>query len=410
MRQIVLFFLALGCFGTALVPSVHAQTIATLVAGKILLDVENHGEAWYVSPITLDRYYLQDGSAAFAALENFGLGITNADLAQIPVGSLYTDHAVSTSPLANRLSGRILLQVEAHGEAWYVHPANNHRYYLKDGEAAFAIMRSLSLGITSANLAQVPINAQSPIPPGGNDPSYQAYTLTLDDGSFFIKVATLPRADFEMITDTAATGDCGDDCPVQSLESFVNEHAAFAAIHGTYFCPSDYADCTNKSSTFLPPVFNTGLDVMINDDTLVFHDRPIIAQTTDGTMHFFRRSKDFGDDLDDYEDRSGLEVQAAIGNWPALIEAGEIVVDEEPTEASFTTYGTRGGLGWDENNFYLVIASGATVPNLASIFAQLGADYALNLDGGGSATLYYDGMYKAGPGRLLPNAVIFKQK
>lgn len=45
--------------------------------------------------------------------------------------------------------------------------------------------------------------------------------------------------------------------------------------------------------------------------------------------------------------------------------------------------------------------------DFASIFKALSATNALNLDGGGSATLYYNG-YKFGPGRNLPNAIIFK--
>ena len=36
----------------------------------------------------------------------------------------------------------------------------------------------------------------------------------------------------------------------------------------------------------------------------------------------------------------------------------------------------------------------------------LGADNALNLDGGGSTAMYFGGGYISGPGRLLPNAVV----
>ena len=61
----------------------------------------------------------------------------------------------------------------------------------------------------------------------------------------------------------------------------------------------------------------------------------------------------------------------------------------------------------DEDYYYLVIASSASVQNLAAIFETLGAEYAMNLDGGGTAAMYYDGEYKVGPGRLLPNAILF---
>ena len=58
--------------------------------------------------------------------------------------------------LAQQLSGRILLDVERHGEAWYVNPPNLRRYYLGRPDDAFRIMRELGLGITAQELAQIP--------------------------------------------------------------------------------------------------------------------------------------------------------------------------------------------------------------------------------------------------------------
>lgn len=45
---------------------------------------------------------------------------------------------------------------------------------------------------------------------------------------------------------------------------------------------------------------------------------------------------------------------------------------------------------------------------MAYIFKALGVDYAMNLDGGGSTALYSNGAYNVGPGRLLPNAIVFR--
>jgi len=59
--------------------------------------------------------------------------------------------------MAERTSGKILLQVERHGEAWYVHPKTGIRYYMKDGEAAYNLMRYYSLGITNADLEKIPV-------------------------------------------------------------------------------------------------------------------------------------------------------------------------------------------------------------------------------------------------------------
>jgi len=268
----------------------------------------------------------------------------------------------------------------------------------------------LSLGITSANLSQIEISAFSPLPPFTEASDYQTYTIQTDEGAFTIKLVRLRRDTFEMVTDTGDLVDCEDDCTAKPLDEYISENNAFAGMHGTYFCPPDYADCADVTYSYYPPVYNSAVGTMINDDTLSFHDRPFIVETTDGDLHYFHRSDDFGWDTEEYESETGLQVSAAIGNWPSLVENGVSVVDDEPMEAAFSNVGTRGGIGWDSDYYYLVIASSATVKNLAAIFDKLGVDYAMNLDGGGSAALYYDGAYKTGPGRLLPNAIVFTER
>lgn len=457
MKKIIFILSILSLLNPGLFPA-RAQSLAASVTGRILLDVESHGEAWYVDPLTSERYYLKDGEAAYSALEDFGLGISNSDLAKISVGiesrfeltdsdsdnlpdaveiSLGTDLENSDSDsdgysdgeeilnnfnplgletlsldndLSKRLSGRILLQVESHGEAWYVYPVDSHRYYLGDGEAAYQIMRYLSLGITSSDLDQITIASNSLRPPFDDVSDYESYTIDTNEGSFTIKLVMLRRDSFKMVTDTAEPADCESNCDAKPLADYISENSAFAGIHGTYFCPPDYFQCSAQINSFDPPVYNSTLGVMINDNDLIYNSRPMITQTSDEQMHYFHRTQDFGDNLSDYELNSGLKVSAAISNWPSLVEGGESVVASEPLESSFYNKGTRGGMGWDDDYFYLVIASSATVPNLAAIFETLGVNYAMNLDGGGTAGMYYDGAYKVGPGRELANAVLFVEK
>ena len=128
--------------------------VSPTLKGKIFLQVEHLGEAWYVHPETGQRYYLKDGPAAFELMRKKSLGISNSDLAKIPK----QPGQKSDSKLVSRLSGYILLQVENHGEAWYLNPADGLRYYLKDGPAAFELMRNHSVGITNDSLRQIPIN------------------------------------------------------------------------------------------------------------------------------------------------------------------------------------------------------------------------------------------------------------
>ncbi|MDP3889070.1 MAG: hypothetical protein Q8Q25_00815, partial [bacterium] len=66
---------------------------------------------------------------------------------------LASTHAATS--MASNLKGRILLQVEGHGEAWYVNPANQKRYYLGRPDDAFKVMRTLGVGITNENLLKI---------------------------------------------------------------------------------------------------------------------------------------------------------------------------------------------------------------------------------------------------------------
>ncbi len=140
-------------------PAVSGSLTARM-KGRILLQVQSHGEAWYVDPVSAARYYLKDGPTAYEALRKFGLGVTEADYATLQSPS---------SAAAKRLAGRIVLRVQAHGEAYYVHPDTRELHYLKDGPAAYSVMRFLSLGITTADLETIPpkeivLPAASPVP------------------------------------------------------------------------------------------------------------------------------------------------------------------------------------------------------------------------------------------------------
>lgn len=132
--------------------------------GRILLQTQQHGEAWYVHPDDGLRYYMRDGEIAYQMMRSFGLGITDADLAKVPsvdeaTEMLSVTSACTTNATAKRLAGKILLQVEQNGEAWYVHPTLCYRIYLRDGSAAYDTMRYLSLGISDADLTKLPFSS-----------------------------------------------------------------------------------------------------------------------------------------------------------------------------------------------------------------------------------------------------------
>ena len=137
------------------------DSLIARLAGNILLQVESAGEAWYLHPDELKRYYMSNGEAAYFMMRTFGLGITDLNLERIPEVETPAAMREATSvcqsnALAQGLRGKILLQVEQRGEAYYVDPDTCRRIYMADGDAAYDIMRFLSLGITNEDLTKIP--------------------------------------------------------------------------------------------------------------------------------------------------------------------------------------------------------------------------------------------------------------
>ncbi|MFC1721590.1 hypothetical protein ACFL0Z_01610 [Patescibacteria group bacterium] len=155
---LVLVFL-LGLTGLiSNVPEAQAASVADRLSGRILLQVEANGEAWYVSPINKLRYYMKDGADALQIMRGLGEGISNANLARIPLSTT----SGGDTTFAERFSGQILLQTESNGEAWYVSPVNLRRYALGGPDEAYLLMRNLGLGATNTNLDQI-FSAENPI-------------------------------------------------------------------------------------------------------------------------------------------------------------------------------------------------------------------------------------------------------
>lgn len=180
-----------------------AASLSSDLKGRILLQVQSHGEAWYINPADQKKYYLGKPQDAFTIMQNLGQGITNNNLAGIPIdiiadkkakdsdsdglsddlekaigtdlnkpdtdGDGFKDRDEVTSgndPLSkkklavnnnliNANLGKIFLQVESKGQAWYVNPVNKKRYFLNRPADAFGAMRSLGLGISNENIHKI---------------------------------------------------------------------------------------------------------------------------------------------------------------------------------------------------------------------------------------------------------------
>jgi len=145
--------------GVLFFPSSAFASVIDHTSGRILLAVESHGEAWYVDPVAQERTYLGRPENAWRIMRDFGLGVTDADLAKIPSSESVAGDVIAARTdvaLSDRLAGRILLRVEGRGEAWYVDPSDMKRYYLGRPEDAFSVMRRRALGILNNDLVRIP--------------------------------------------------------------------------------------------------------------------------------------------------------------------------------------------------------------------------------------------------------------
>ena len=104
-------------------------------------------------------------------------------------------------------------------------------------------------------------------------------------------------------------------------------------------------------------------------------------------------------------------MSAAIGNRPRLIEDRQNLLlewDIDPKQRNVRS--DRNALGIKGDTLYLVIVHRATLPDLADVLVGMGMDHALNLDGGYSSALWYNDEYMVGPGRNIPNAIMFTRR
>ncbi|MEI6597061.1 MAG: C39 family peptidase [bacterium] len=136
--------LILALLGIILFPQISEANYVGDSTGYILLQVEDNGEAWYVYPINGNKYYLGRPEDAFKIMRTLALGAKH-------------DFIANTNIFPERLSGMILLDAETNGEAYYIYPENNKKYYLGRPEDAFKIMSELGRGVNNLDLANIPV-------------------------------------------------------------------------------------------------------------------------------------------------------------------------------------------------------------------------------------------------------------
>lgn len=139
-KAILVSFLFLMIF----IFSAQVSQASAPMGGKIYLQIQQNGEAWYIYPWDGKRYFLGRPKQAWEIMRQLSLGATHEFINQ-------------TQTFPQHLSGVILLDVEKNGEAYYINPADLEKHYLGRPKDAFKIMRELGIGITDKNLSYLPL-------------------------------------------------------------------------------------------------------------------------------------------------------------------------------------------------------------------------------------------------------------
>lgn len=246
--------------------------------------------------------------------------------------------------------------------------------------------------IGAPNISNIP---ESNTPPSGG---FSRQKVKVDDQFFVVDLVAADLNDVKVIVDTASDGDCGDNCPVLPLGTYASRNGAIAAINGSYFCPATYPSCSTKKNSFDTLLMNKNKKYF-NSDNNVYSNVPAVI-FSGNSARFVSRSLEWGRDTG---------VDSVLANYPLLV-SGKQVTAGDNGDVKLSASGNRAFVANKGNIVYIGVVRGVSVVGAAKVLAQMGIDNALNLDSGGSTALWYSGSYKYGPGRDIPNAILFVRK
>lgn len=267
----------------------------------------------------------------------------------------------------------------------------------------------------SASATAIVLNAQikqaqdalaaSQVPAGvtavtSNTPPTSGFTIQnvqTSSGNFTVYLIAADLNSTRVIADTSTDGDCANNCPVFPLDTYIARSGAYAGINGTFFCPADYPSCAGKTGSFDTLLMNKN-KVYFNSANNIYSIVPLVY-FSGNSMGVRSASSSWGRNTD---------VDSVIAMQPLLIMNNQIVYGGS-NDPKFGSKGPRGFIGNIGNTVYIGDVLNANMSDSANVLHTLGLNNALNLDEGGSTALW-DGGYKLGPGRNIPNAILFVRK
>jgi exopolysaccharide biosynthesis protein len=198
--------------------------------------------------------------------------------------------------------------------------------------------------------------------------------------------------------------------PIETLETIAERENALAAINGGFFFtggndifkPAGILKIGDnwKGFAFLP----RGAIGWSNHNPTVLFDRLLTKIESSGQITILPQSSLTNK-------REWQDAFYILGGTPLLVQNGELITDysEEKTKSSFLAKKhPRSAIGVLENGHFIFLTvdgtrnfffrnSGISIKDLALLMQNLGCRNALNLDGGGSSTLYFEGFIQNNP-------------
>ncbi len=226
---------------------------------------------------------------------------------------------------------------------------------------------------------------------------YGRQVVSTDVGSFTVDIVSANLNSTRVIVDTASDSDCTNNCPVLSLADYVKRSGAYVGINGSFFCPVTYPSCIGKTNSFDTLLMNKNKKYF-NSDNNVYSTVPAVI-FGGNWARFVSRSLDWGRDTG---------VDAVIANFPLLLLGGNSQFGGSD-DAKINGKGLRNFIGTNGGTVYIGVIYNATTVDEVEVLKKLGLKGALGLDQGGSSALWYGG-YKVGPGRNIPNAILFLKR
>lgn len=223
-------------------------------------------------------------------------------------------------------------------------------------------------------------------------------TFKVGKKSFNVQMVTIsllhPKIEMDVVLAGNTVG------KVEELSSLAKRNNAVVAINGTFF--DAYTTGEYKAPYGYIISGNEVLKQSSGDHRTIFtYDKNHLVELIPGT-----------DFLDHFQQGT---IEGGLQAGPRLLTHGKVTLDvvkegfRDPK--ILTDGGARSALGLTrDHKLILMTTSGATIPQLAEIMKQAGAYQAMNLDGGASSGLYYNGKYITTPGRKISNAIVIKNQ